>query len=71
MIIRKRIASVDDRNKMLNRVNECIRLAKKKEYKAWLGGKRDLLGIVQEIHIWTSWQMVYAQTRICSSKWDE
>ena len=31
----------------------------------WLGRKVDPLGIVQKIKIWTCWQMVYAQIRIC------
>ena len=43
---------------------------KKIKDKAWLGWKGDPLGIVQETKIWTCWQMVYAQTRICPRKRD-
>ena len=34
-----------------------------------LGGKGDPMGIVQETEIWSYYQMVYTQTRICSVKW--
>ena len=36
--------------------------------KAWLGGKGDPLGIVQEIKIWSCWYMVNAQSRISPGK---
>ena len=35
----------------------------------WLGGKGDPLEIVQEIKIWSHYQMVYTQTRICPRQW--
>ena len=37
---------------------------------AWLGGKGDPLGIVQDIKIWTYCQLVYALTRIGPKEWD-
>ena len=37
---------------------------------AWLGGKGDPLGIVQEAKILLCWQMLYTQTRIRAGKWD-
>ena len=37
--------------------------------KAWLGGKGDPLGIVQEIEIWSYYQMLHAQTRIRQGEW--
>ena len=50
-------------------INECRKLAQK-EYKTWLGGKGDPLGIVQDINILPCWEMVYTQTRICPRKCD-
>ena len=57
-----------DKGKMINHIiNEWSKLAQK-EYKIRREG--DLLGIVQEIKIWSYYQIVYAQTRICSREWD-
>ena len=41
-----------------------------KRIQAWLGGKDNLLRIVQVIKSLLSWQMVYAQTKICARKRD-
>ena len=35
-----------------------------------LGGKVNLLGIMQEIEIWPYIKMVFAQTRIRPKEWD-
>ena len=37
---------------------------KEMQDEAWLGGKSDLWMIVQEIKIWSCWQMLYAPIRI-------
>ena len=34
------------------------------------GGEGDILGITQETEGWPDWQMAFAQTRICSKKWN-
>ena len=44
--------------------------AKRVSNSTWLGGKGDLLEIVQEIGIWPYKQMVYAQSRICPGEWE-
>ena len=51
-------------------LSECSTRTKWVQDKALLDGKGDPLGIVQEIEIWPYYQMVYAQTRICSREWD-
>ena len=50
-------------------ISKCSKL-EQKEYKTWLGGKGDSVGIMQEIKIWSYNQMVYAQARICIREWD-
>ena len=56
-----------DINETINHINECSKQAQKE---IRLGGKGDLLGIVQEIKIWQYYQIVYIQTRICPWEWD-
>ena len=59
-----------DRDETINHIiSECSKLAQK-EYKIWLGGQSDSLGIVQEIELWPYEQMVYAQPKICPGEWD-
>ena len=50
-------------------ISECSKLAQS-EYKNRHNsiGKGDPRGIVQEIKLWPSYQMVYAQTGICPKK---
>ena len=55
-----------NRDEMVSHIiSECSKLAQR-ECKT----RRDPLKIEQEIKIWRSCQMVYAKTRIFSSKWD-
>ena len=44
--------------------------AKRVQNNRQLGGRGYLLGIEQEIELWSYEQMVYAQTRIRPRKWD-
>ena len=53
-----------DKDERVNhRISEYSKLVQN-EYEVWLGGKGIPLGIVQEIEIWSYYQMVYAQTKI-------
>ena len=54
-----------DRNETINHISECNELAQK-EFKT----RHEWVEIVQEIYIWSSEQMVYAQPSICSGEWD-
>ena len=47
-----------DRNETINHISECIKLAQKS------------IRIVQEIWIWSYYQMVYTRTRTRPWKWD-
>ena len=41
---------------------------KEVQEQGWLGGEGDPLGILPGTKTWPNWQIVYAQTRICSRK---
>ena len=58
------------KDKTINHIkNECSKLAPR-EYKTWLGGRVDSLGIVQKDEIRPYLQIVYLLTRIRQREWD-
>ena len=62
------IASSDGDKTVNHITSEFNKLTQKEYEQPWMGSEGDALGIVQETEIWSYWQIVFAEIRICPRK---